>query len=89
MKGNVSWRLKARIFDAASSPANTVSQGTPAVRLDAHAQKCVACQAALDVPSPSAACVTRLCPEGLALLFAALSPVQTLAARDAVARVAS
>jgi hypothetical protein len=59
-----------------------------AARLDAHAQECAQCQAALDVPSPDAACVTRLCGDGLALLGAALSPFGTLAVQQ-VTQVAS
>ena len=88
MNGNDSDTLKPRIFCDPPVPANTVSQDTPAVRLDAHTQLCAVCQAALDVPSPDAACVARLCGDGLSLLGAALSPYGTLAVQQ-VTQVAS
>ena len=89
MKGNEPDRLKPRIFCDPAPPANTVSQDTPAVRLDAHARECARCHAALDVPSPDAACVSRLCADGLSLLDAALSPLGVLAAQQATQVVAS
>jgi len=55
----------------------------PAMRLDAHTRECAQCHAALDVPSPGAACVSRLCADGLSLLDAALSPLGVLAAQQA------
>jgi hypothetical protein len=54
---------------------------SPAQRMDAHARGCVTCQAALDVPSPQADCVCRLCPDGLAFLIASLTPCGAMAAR--------
>jgi hypothetical protein len=83
MKGNAPGILKPRIFRDPVPPANTVSQDTPAVRLDAHTRECARCHAALDVPSPDAACVARLCAAGLSLLDAALSPFGALAAQQA------
>lgn len=56
----------------------------PAALMDAHAQGCKQCQAALDVPSPQADCVCRLCPDGLAFLIASLTPCGAMAARVAV-----
>lgn len=84
MKRNDSDILKARIFCDPALPANTVSDVTPAVRLDAHVQLCASCQGALDVPSPQPSCVTRLCGDGFALLAAALTESGRFAAGLAV-----